>query len=446
MVYPTWMWLRQFVGGVMTDFGTWSNTSTAGSWYDLRIECDGANINVWKGPKGGTMSLIKQVSTCTVTTSDSLWFITVDSQWSFDNIRVLSDSLSSSATLAYDNANELTSRTVDGLATAYTYDDSGRMTGKTMGSYTATYGYNYGDKLTSVTSNFPWESAVTYAYGGDGKRRSRTAGGVTAQYKWGAGFDLVNEETSAGALARTYYGRLADVAGTDPATGAYRYYHHDHLGSTRRVTDQSKATLAAYEYTPYGEDLFASGPADVMYRYAMLARDSATGLDFAPFRYYMPGAGRWASRDPLGMVDGPNEYGYGIGAPSMYSDPTGTVVETIWDIGNLSLDVICGNWGDALFDGVAVAIPFLPAGATKLPKFFRPNSFLGRIFHEKGGLVYPAIAFYDEAGEQLLRTDWGPGHWGFGKGSTPHTHLNPNLRPNQGQKTYIGSMWDKLCI
>ena len=177
-------------------------------------------------------------------------------------MRVLTDSWSSSGTLAYDAGNELTSRTVDGLATNYTYDDWGRMVGKTMGSYVAGYGYMYGDKLKGCLTSFPGESTVGFQYGGDGKRRSRhaIAAGAWTYYKWGAGFDLVNEETDAGVLTPTYYGRLADVAGTDPASGAWRYYHHDQLGSTRRVTDQNKATLATYEYTPYGEDLFASGP------------------------------------------------------------------------------------------------------------------------------------------------------------------------------------------
>jgi len=31
---------------------------------------------------------------------------------------------------------------------------------------------------------------------------------------------------------------------------------------------------------------------------------------FAPFRYYSPTTARWLTRDPLGMVDGPNTYAY----------------------------------------------------------------------------------------------------------------------------------------
>ena len=53
---------------------------------------------------------------------------------------------------------------------------------------------------------------------------------------------MINEENSLGALTRTYVmddpgaivaAILADVAGTNPATGTPRYYTHDNLGSTR---------------------------------------------------------------------------------------------------------------------------------------------------------------------------------------------------------------------
>ena len=53
---------------------------------------------------------------------------------------------------------------------------------------------------------------------------------------------MINEENSLGALTRTYVmddpgaivaAILADVSGTNPATGRARYYTHDNLGSTR---------------------------------------------------------------------------------------------------------------------------------------------------------------------------------------------------------------------
>ena len=43
------------------------------------------------------------------------------------------------------------------------------------------------------------------------------------------------------------------LGNTNPATGDYAYYVHDHLASTRGVYDASKGLDAAFEYAPYGE-------------------------------------------------------------------------------------------------------------------------------------------------------------------------------------------------
>jgi hypothetical protein len=96
---------------------------------------------------------------------------------------------------------------------------------------------------------------VTFNYGGDQKRRSMTAGGVTTGYNWDAGWNVINEENGSGTLARTYFhhpqlltrATLAHVNGANPATGAYNYYIHDHLGSTRALYNQSKALLVRHE-------------------------------------------------------------------------------------------------------------------------------------------------------------------------------------------------------
>ena len=71
----------------------------------------------------------------------------------------------------------------------------------------------------------------------------RTVGGVTTRYNWDAGFGLISEENASGTLTRTYVGRAGDIAGSNPSTGAARYYLGDQLGSARRVVDANKNTL-----------------------------------------------------------------------------------------------------------------------------------------------------------------------------------------------------------
>jgi len=235
----------------------------------------------------------------------------------------------STATTAfeYTNANELTKQTVGGTTTNFTYDKYGRMTGKTQGGYSAAYAYRYGQMLYSVTSDFPGEGTVTYQYGGDGKRRSRTASGTTTNYNWDAGYNIINEEDSGGDLTMTYIGKLADVSGDDPSAGTWRYYSHDHLGSTRRLRAADKSSLGQYEYTPYGE-IYAESGATIPWKYTSHMWDDTADLYYAPFRYYNPTLARWTTRDPLGMVDGPNIYSYASDGPTVGFDPLG---RNLWD-------------------------------------------------------------------------------------------------------------------
>ncbi|MCP4641634.1 MAG: hypothetical protein GY851_14415 [bacterium] len=233
-------------------------------------------------------------------------------------------STTDTTTYTCNDANEMTALVNGGTTVSYGYDPIGRVTSKSDGTYTATYGYGPAGMLSTVTSDFPDEGNVSYTTGANGRRRQRTDSSGTTQYKW-HGWSVLHEEDGSGTLQRTYVGHtLAHVDGTNPALGAYKYYYHDHLGSTRRLRAQDKTSIAKYEYTPYGEIYASSGTTSATtHTYAMLAWDDAAQMYFAPFRYYMPEAGRWVERDPLGMVDGPNTYFYSGDAPTIFTDPMG---------------------------------------------------------------------------------------------------------------------------
>ena len=181
----------------------------------------------------------------------------------------------------------------------------------------------------SVVSNFPDEGDVDYKYGGDGKRRERDEedGTDITWYNWD-GYTVINEEADGvglgdGALTRTYVGNLADITGSNPATGTARYYTHDHLGSTRGVYDASKNSLGSFEYTPYGSPYHDDGPADVTHRFTGHELDPVTGNYYAPYRYLNPSGARWMKQDPLGMISVTNMYGYVGGNPINFWDPLG---------------------------------------------------------------------------------------------------------------------------
>ena len=261
---------------------------------------------------------------------------------------------------------------VNGTTTNFTYDAWGRMSGKTQGSYAATYGYRFGDKLKAVTSSFPGEAAsVGYNYDGLGKRRVEQLGTSSITWFRWLGMEESGEYTGTpgtwtiGAMQTGYVPGLATFAGANPTTAEWRYPLTDHLRSVRQLTAQNKAALARYDYAPYGE-LMRSAGLPLAVGYTGHRWDPEIGQYFAPFRYYNPQTARWNMRDPVGFVDGLNMYAYVAGSPTNSIDPDGLFIDTVFDAAMLGYDVFCGNFSDAAWDGLALLIPGMPAGLSKV--------------------------------------------------------------------------------
>jgi len=101
------------------------------------------------------------------------------------------------------------------------------------------------------------------------------------------------------------------------------YYVKDHLGSITDVVSAQGKPLGQLDYGPYGEQEKARGRL-TDFRYAGMLYHPNSGYYFTHYRVYDPETGRWLSRDPIGEVGGLNLYGYALGNPVIWSDPTGT--------------------------------------------------------------------------------------------------------------------------
>jgi RHS repeat-associated protein len=124
-----------------------------------------------------------------------------------------------------------------------------------------------------------------------------------------------------GAAERTYVGK-SDIDGATPTGGNYTYLTHDHLGTPRGQWNGSKARTASASFMPYGGVEVNAG-ARMDLGFTGHKWDAETGNHYAPYRYLMSGHARWLSRDPLGMVDGPNLYGYVMQRPVKLQDKLG---------------------------------------------------------------------------------------------------------------------------
>jgi RHS repeat-associated protein len=112
------------------------------------------------------------------------------------------------------------------------------------------------------------------------------------------------------------------------------FYQNDHLGTPQELVDQSGKVvwLARYKAwggvkrAPYGK----SDPVgtDNRIRFQGQYHDEETGLAYNRHRYYDAGAGRFISKDPIGLAGGLNSYAYAPN-PVQWIDPFGLEGENL---------------------------------------------------------------------------------------------------------------------
>lgn len=79
-----------------TVLDTNSNATTSqGTWYDVRVHYDGANITVWRAQRGSGNNMAQVLSTSSATLNSTTFFnIKTDGSWRFDDLRLVSGSMS----------------------------------------------------------------------------------------------------------------------------------------------------------------------------------------------------------------------------------------------------------------------------------------------------------------------------------------------------------------
>ena len=224
-----------------------------------------------------------------------------------------------SVTYTINTVNEATALS-DG--TTFIYDDNGNRTQKTKGTDTWDYTYNYANRLTKVEKN---SAAVgEYIYDGDSKRIQKTENSETTICIF-VGFDILYEEKTTSSAAYIYGPRGKIAKRTIANEESYIFYYHiDHLGSTRVVTDSSKYIVSAITYHPFGETDIEEGSEEYLFTGKKM---DSTGLYYYGARYYDPELGRFLTRDfKRGKISVPqtlNRYSYCLDNPMKYRDPDG---------------------------------------------------------------------------------------------------------------------------
>jgi RHS repeat-associated protein len=229
-----------------------------------------------------------------------------------------------SITYTINSVNEVTALS-DG--TSFSYDDNGNRIQKTKGDDTWDFTYDYVNRLIKIEEN---DSTIgEYVYDGNGKRLQKTENNIITTYIC-SGINPIYEENSTGSACYIHgpTGLIAKRTTIDQESNTY-YYHKDHLGSTRSVTDSSKNIIAASTYHPFGETEVEEGSENHLYTGK---EKDISNLYYYGVRYYDPQIGRFITQDPLlGNLQEPNSmnrYIFCLNNPLKYVENIGLVADS----------------------------------------------------------------------------------------------------------------------
>ena len=112
--------------------------------------------------------------------------------------------------------------------------------------------------------------------------------------------------------------------GTYGNGGALRFFHADHLGTPRQITDHVGTVAGRHNYYPFGAEVPCFGSFtydDRICKYTSHERDRNGATDYMLGRTYFYPVKRFSTVDP--GRDGWNLYAYVGGSPINFTDPTG---------------------------------------------------------------------------------------------------------------------------
>jgi RHS repeat-associated protein len=211
----------------------------------------------------------------------------------------------------------------------YCYDKAGNLTdeaGCPASGNPHRYSYDGANRLVAVDNNGGASPTATYAYLGP-LRIQKVTGGQMTTYIYSGSKPIAEYVNGQISKEYIYSGSqmLATISG-----GAFTYHHPDLL-SDRAETDGAGNVTRRFGHFPYGEVWYES-PGSDNWKFTSYFRDGATGetgLDYAVFRQYASGQGRFTTRDLLaGQITVPqslNRFTYVENDPVNFSDPFGLV-------------------------------------------------------------------------------------------------------------------------
>ena len=240
----------------------------------------------------------------------------------------------------YDDQDRMVSygNATDGYAD-YTYTANGELMTKALNGDTTTYDYDVLGNLRGVT--LPNGMEIDYVVDALGRRTGKKVDGILEQgllYK-----DALNPiaelDSSGNVVSRFVYGsrfNVPDYFTSNKADGStwvtYRIISN-HLGSPRLVVNtETGEVIQRIDYDEFGRVFEDTNPGFQPFGFAGGIYDADTGLVRFGVRDYSAEEGRWLSKDPILFWGGDtNLYGYLLGDPINWIDPSGLDGMSFWE-------------------------------------------------------------------------------------------------------------------
>jgi len=235
-----------------------------------------------------------------------------------DGLTSLEDQpLDATGTYTYQTGTNKLTHIEGTLPIDFGYDENGNITSETGWTYI----YDLSNQLIRVLAGS--NQIAEYTYNGAGQRIKKATRTETRIFHYDLLGHLIAETNQSGEMLAEYI-YLGDqlLAMIKPGETVY-YFHNDHLGTPKILTDGNGSIAWKALYTPFGEAVASIQTVDNPFRFPGQYYDPETGLHYNYFRYYNPQNGRYITPDPIGLEGGINLFTYVGNNPVNRIDPTG---------------------------------------------------------------------------------------------------------------------------
>lgn len=291
----------------------------------------------------------------------------------------------------------------------YEYDNNGNLTiDRINGAILRNIEYNAfnkpvlisvsgGRKLNPFDTQTTQSSTTRFFYGADQMRfkqiKMTVSDSVTTLY-----VDKIYEEVRSNnrvekKLFISDIAQQTEVTENGSTTFEIGFFHKDRLGSAIAISNETGSNIEGRSFDPFGKprkDDLGDNPnnvlGSVLYKRGFTDHEHLDDSQLIHMngRAYDYNLGRFLSVDPyvqfVGNSQGVNPYSYIMNNPLAGTDPSGYIIDTVWDAASIIYDLGKIGYGyasgddelveegaiDLAADTAAILIPFVPAGSTKI--------------------------------------------------------------------------------